>query len=37
MDIEKHEGIIVPILVKMHRSHSVGHVSYSEMIDVLQA
>ena len=24
MDIEKHEGIIVPIQVKMHRTHSVG-------------
>ena len=24
MDIEKHEGIIVPIQVKMHSSHSVG-------------
>ena len=24
MDVEKHEGIIVPIQVKMHRSHSVG-------------
>lgn len=24
LDIEKHEGIIVPIQVKMHRTHSVG-------------
>ena len=24
MDVEKHEGIIVPIQVKMHRTHSVG-------------
>ena len=32
MDIEKHEGIIVPIQVKMHRSPSVGEPDMRELL-----